>query len=473
MKKLILTVVFTGVLAAFLIIAWLVGSPGDAESVVNFAHLRHLTETIQFRGETVDIVHVYANYPDYEWVGAAESGPEGIACVDDASRAAVLYLRHYELTGDTSSLASARPLLRFVLGMQADDGQFYNFIHADHSINVEGKTSFRSLGWWAARGVWAIGKAYETMCGVDSSFALQLKERLERTLPHLDAVLERRGETASVHGYRIPRWLLRGAAADATSEMMLGLLAWYRTEPDSALGEKIRAFAEGLMLMQEGDVRQFPYGLHRSWGKEWHMYGNTQTQALASAGALLGDSAMIVSAEREALGFYTRLLIQGFLKWMDLADPEGRKEYEQIAYGIRPMAVGLLRTYEATGRREYAVMAGLAAGWLLGNNPLGQQMYDPETGRCFDGISGPEELNRNSGAESTIEALLTLTEIRNYPEASHYLHYRRVSHGAVGDTLHALYRDSDGEELVVLLDRSEGIVEVLEGKEQEAFQRGG
>jgi hypothetical protein len=255
--------------------------------------------------------------------------------------------------------------------------------------------------------------------------------------------------------------------------MMLGLLAWYRTEPDSALGEKIRAFAEGLMLMQEGDVRQFPYGLHRSWGKEWHMYGNTQTQALASAGALLGDSAMIVSAEREALGFYTRLLIQGFLKWMDLADPEGRKEYEQIAYGIRPMAVGLLRTYEATGRREYAVMAGLAAGWLWGNNPLGQQMYDPETGRCFDGISGPGDLNRNSGAESTIEALLTLTEIRNYPEASHYLHYRRVSHGAVGDTLHALYRDSDGEELVVLLDRSEGIVEVLEGKEQEAFQRGG
>jgi hypothetical protein len=35
-------------------------------------------------------------------------------------------------------------------------------------------------------------------------------------------------------------------------------------------------------------------------------------------------------------------------------------------------------------------------------------MYDPKSGRTFDGIGSPEEINLNSGAESTIEALLSL-----------------------------------------------------------------
>ena len=35
-------------------------------------------------------------------------------------------------------------------------------------------------------------------------------------------------------------------------------------------------------------------------------------------------------------------------------------------------------------------------------------MYDPATGRCYDGINSPVDINRNSGAESTIEALLAL-----------------------------------------------------------------
>ena len=33
-------------------------------------------------------------------------------------------------------------------------------------------------------------------------------------------------------------------------------------------------------------------------------------------------------------------------------------------------------------------------------------MYDHETGRCFDGINARNSINKNSGAESTIECLL-------------------------------------------------------------------
>ena len=62
------------------------------ESLVNFRHLQHLTERIAFGGDSVDIVHIYANAPAYAWVDARESGPEGIACVDDAARAVVWHV---------------------------------------------------------------------------------------------------------------------------------------------------------------------------------------------------------------------------------------------------------------------------------------------------------------------------------------------------------------------------------------------
>ena len=42
-------------------------------------------------------------------------------------------------------------------------------------------------------------------------------------------------------------------------------------------------------------------------------------------------------------------------------------------------------------------------------------MYNLKTGVCFDGIISKAEINKNSGAESTIEALLSLLEIEQNP----------------------------------------------------------
>jgi hypothetical protein len=72
-------------------------------------------------GDTVAIIHIYSNYPNYGYVSAPG---EGIACVDDATRASVAYLMHYERFKDEHSLNQAKLLLKFVLKMQAEDGAF-------------------------------------------------------------------------------------------------------------------------------------------------------------------------------------------------------------------------------------------------------------------------------------------------------------------------------------------------------------
>ncbi len=53
--------------------------------------------------------------------------------------------------------------------------------------------------------------------------------------------------------------------------------------------------------------------------------------------------------------------------------------------------------------------------WLFGRNVANYIMYDSSTGRCYDGIDSSRVVNKNSGAESTIEALLILNEIEKFP----------------------------------------------------------
>ena len=62
-------------------------------------------------------------------------------------------------------------------------------------------------------------------------------------------------------------------------------------------------------------------------------------------------------------------------------------------------------------------LAGIVAAWYFGANPAGEAMYDPATGRTFDGISGSGEVNHNSGAESTIHGLLSMIALDEHPRS--------------------------------------------------------
>ncbi len=430
-------------------------------SLVSFSHLRHLTERVEFQGDSVDIIRVYADAPSYAWVEAKD---EGVACVDDAARAAVLYLRHAELTKDRTSLARAKELLRFVLRMETAEGLFHNFILSDHRVNRTGRTSVASFGWWASRGVWCFGLGTRVFRDVDPAFAEQLSEGIERTFVHLDTLLQRYGRERVIAGLRVPQWLLYESGSDATSELVLGLVEYYRAKPHARVRAYIEKLCEGMMIMQDGDIRTFPFGAHRSWESHWHAWGNGQTQALAMAGRWLGDERMVASARREAEGFYSRLLIFGNQRECDIADTTDRKEYEQIAYDIRPMAVGLLRLHEATGDARYARMAGLAASWLFGNNAASQPMYDTLTGRCFDGIQPGAVVSRNSGAESTIEALLTVLEVEHAPIARQFLSHRKQMVAASDREIIRTFINRNGvEDVSIRIDLRRGEMQVLDG----------
>lgn len=416
----------------------------EVVKLINLDHLDHLTENIEIAGIPMLITHVYSEYPDYQWVKA--SG-EGIACVDDVARCVLVYLKYYEQFGIQEYLDRAKQALNFVMYMEQEDGEFYNFIFHDYTVNKSGETSRKGFSFWATRALRALCYGYKLFSTIDQDYAESLKIHAELTFRPLNEILEDYGKYSSVYGIRVPAWLVC-EGGDATSEVVLALLDYWEVNPTGQVEEMIRKFSRALADYREGGLDQFPYGAHLSWRNHWHAWGNGQTHALARAGRLFDEARWAASAQEEAENFYVYLIGNGLLSGFELSVHGDHRitRFPQISYGIRPMVSGLVELFMATKEERYAQLAGLTASWLCGSNAASQPMYSPETGRCYDGINGPTEVNWNSGAESTIEALLTLFAITDCPPAEAYYHYRLVNGPETGIRI---YEGPEGDRVVV------------------------
>jgi len=388
-------------------------NPYFQSQLINLNHLNHLCEDVVINGDSVSIVHIYANYPEYNWVDA---GQEGIACVDDGARAAIVYLHYYELSGNVFALNRARKLLNFVMALQSDDGEFYNFINSDYTINKTGRTSRKSFDFWAARGYWALARGYSTFWDVDEEYASLLKDRFLRCKLPLRKLLKRYGEYESINGREYPLWMINNFGSDAVSEFLLGMAQYLRMEKDTELEGMTEKLVRGVLDMQLGDDEKYP-GVFLSWKGVWHAYANCQVQALAELSRIMDKPAWLNAAQKEADLFYPKLIKRGNLYSIKMEKIPEIKTFPVIAYGVRPVVSGLINLSEATGDRTYSVSAGLAAAWFFGRNRLKAVMYDVNTGRCFDGINDFKNINLNSGAESTIEALMSLLDVASHPKA--------------------------------------------------------
>jgi hypothetical protein len=437
---------------------------GSVESILNLDHLDHLGEVVTHNDQEMRLIHIYAEAPDYQWVGDSD---EGVSCVDDVARAAVVYLRHFELTGNEESALKAKQLLRFILYMQTEEGLFHNFVFSNElDKNTTHQNSVADeINWWAGRAIWALGEGARTLMESDSSFAQVCLTAIDRSVPRIQETLDSYPATKTVSGYEMPDWLIASSASDASSELLLGLAAAQKVAPNPEIEQAINKIAEGISMMQYGDLSAPPYGAHLSWEGGWHGWGNSQTMALIDAG-------FTETAVHEGTNFYPWLLVNGWLHSFPLDNPNDPRFYEQIAYATRVVSVGLVRLYEETENEDFGIMAGLAASWLTGNNVVGERMYNPVHGYGYDGITDANTINKNSGAESTIEALMTIMEIEKHPIANKWMSAKSVDSGTMNQNQNSYnYRIFETEEgdgstkIMLLLDLENSSYEILNEEE--------
>ncbi|HEV7593709.1 MAG TPA: sugar ABC transporter substrate-binding protein [Gemmatimonadaceae bacterium] len=388
---------------------------GPAPVTINLDHLRHLGLNAVVRGRPVRAVSLYAEAPDYRLVGSpARDGFEGIASLDDAARAAVVYLRDYETTGNARSHDEAVGLLAFITAMEQGDGEFVNFIDSAGRPNLKAPSSRKSMSYWAARSIWALGEAERVLGSQDSAQLMSIRPVLDRALVRM---------TREIEAGR-----LLGESTTATAEALLGVLAAQQAEHSTVRSSLGRQTADLIAAHSAGTARSAPWGAHVDGAASpWHAWGARSVEALATAQSTLGRAEYGASARKEADGLWGRFLLAGQIP-SEVASDGTATWYPQISYGVGSIVDGYLALAEISSDSRYAVFAGLTASWFLGANPERLSMYDDKTGRTFDGIDGPNPLkvNRNSGAESTVEALLALQRVASNPIAAEYVHYRPV-----------------------------------------------
>jgi hypothetical protein len=399
--------------------------------LTNLAHLDFLGDTVSPPAQSghttyrldaepsVGVLWTYADRRDdghYDRIGGGDHDPatntysQGAFNADDVSRAAVVYLRHWRQTGSRDSRDRAYRLLRGLTYLQTasgpDAGNVVLWMQPDGTLNRSARPvelpdpSDSGPSYWLARTVWALGEGYAAFRG--TPFGGFLRSRMDLAVAALDRqVLSRYGEWQVVDGVRVPAWLVVDGA-DASAEAVLGLSAYVSAGGGRAARVALGRLAEGIAAMAPtSSARTWPYGAILPWALSrsmWHGWGAQMPAALARASRVLHRPDLRAPAAVDAATFTPYLLAAGGPDNGWLPTPSDRT---QIAYGADSRVQSLV----AVGARE---LAGVAAGWYFGANAAGAAMYDPATGRTYDGVSGDGVVNRNSGAESTIHGLLSM-----------------------------------------------------------------
>jgi len=370
----------------------------------------------------------------YRYVGGgsydapSNTWSQGAFNADDMTRAAVVYLQHWQSTGATDSRDAAYEMLRGVTYLQTvtgdDAGNVVLWMQPDGTLNPSAKPielpdpSDSDASYWLARTIWALGEGYAAFADEDPEFAAFLRDRLELAIDAVDRqVLDAYGDYLDIDGEATPAWLIADGA-DATAEAVLGLAAYVDAGGSPGARTALAQLSEGIAALSGGDARNWPMGAVRPWALSrsiWHAWGSQMPAALARASMSLEDPALATGAVKDSFTFDPWMLTSG---GPDQGRLPTRGDASQIAYGADSRLQSLLATSESTGKDAARGLAGIVAAWYFGANPAGEAMYDPATGRTFDGISSSGAINRNSGAESTIHGLLSMLALDQNPDVA-------------------------------------------------------
>ena len=146
----------------------------------------------------------------------------------------------------------------------------------------------------------------------------------------------------------------------------------------------------------------------------WFERKLTYSNALLSEALLLGylvtGKKQYFTVGKKTLDF---LIGQTFVDGMYMAIGQNgwyerggrRAEFDQQPEDPAAMVQALKTMYAVSGQKKYADLMRAAFYWFLGDNVLGQFVYDTVTGGCYDGVSR-QQTNLNQGAESSLSYLL-------------------------------------------------------------------
>ncbi|KAF2956708.1 hypothetical protein [Marinitoga sp. 38H-ov] len=373
---------------------------------LNFNHLEFLRDTFKIGNKDYIGYWIYADKYGSRYVHKDAPG-EGVTCVDDVARVAILYTDLYKMEKKDIYYERAKEALEFVLAMQDYDGDFYNFIFDNGQINKLGITSKKSASWWAARAFWAISNAINVFPNVEFN----------------NALIKSATKVKKILLNNLNSEYLLNNSTDVTALLILGLSKYYKYSNNPNDLEYIIKLSDSILNYQ---IKNGPYyGTYNEGNKNdflWHSWGSRQGEALIEAYNITKDKKYLNSVI-EYVNFYDLLLSIGPIYEIK----NYIKIYPYLSYGVEAIVSTLSKLFLVTNNDIYAIKAFLFGSFYSGNNHLNIPMLG-YNGEGFDGMHSVY-VNQNAGAESTISALLALERLNELPKKFEKFYYSKTISG--------------------------------------------
>ena len=301
--------------------------------------------------------------------------------LDDNARALVVATLHYKKFRALFSLKLASIYLNFICRIARPDGYFDNYVNPDRAVD-EQRNREESSEDASARALYSLAQV-STNKEIPKRFRKKAHSVFENSF--------RKNITFSA-----PR-----AIAFYIKGLHLLLSKW--KEPKT-LGVLINQCEQLVNL----------YNKNHSSDWEWFEPVLTYSNAILPEALLLGYK---ITGEKKYLEIskttFNFLIKHSFKD--DIYIPIGqsgwfpkggeRQYFDQQPEDVATTVEALNTMFQVTKRKHYKELAYKTFNWFLGDNVLGQVVYDRTTGGCYDGV-GEKSINLNQGAESTISYLL-------------------------------------------------------------------
>ena len=304
---------------------------------------------------------------------------------DDNARALIAAIMEYERTHSRQVLQVVSTYLSFLHYAQTPSGRFHNFMSYDQ-VWLDDMGSDDCFG----RVMWACGFA----------LSADLHPNVKKVAKQLfDAGV---------------RWIPFTQSLRARAYMALGCYYHLQFEPGNT---KILGIMDDLSagLCAEFDLNATP---DWEWFEPVLTYSNGMLPRALFKAYVITKNERYLDVAARSLAFLTSVVVvDGMLHpigcngWYIRGDE--RAWWDQQPVDPLGHTLSYLAAYDATEDHKYLDLAKISFDWFFGHNSVGEALYDPVTGGCYDALTS-EGPNYNQGSESTIACLLAQLSMQPY-----------------------------------------------------------
>lgn len=296
--------------------------------------------------------------------------------LDDNARALVAVGMYYSRFKSPIALGLARTYLGFIEHCALSDGGFANYVAHDKAHTAQNKAEnledanarcFNALAATASNAAWP----EEVRERANAVFRKQLR----------------------IKGADLP--------ARSLALYIKAFSRWLTVEKDEAIEAALRSYCDALVEM---------YRRNSAPNWQWFEDAMTYSNGLLPEALLVGyrrfKDFRYFDVAKIALDFLVSYSFQG-----EMCVPIGqngwfrrggeKKRHDQQPEEVMALILALKAMHDLNPDHIYHERMLQAFNWFLGNNTLGQVVYDHSSGGCYDGV-GEQFVNLNQGAESTL-----------------------------------------------------------------------